>query len=89
MLLINCREVLDTTSPSWTAKPPYLPLYTLNTSEICLGLSQTSFPVSFRTVTKLLAINTPNFIPYSGQSTLQSYPFDMYVGKMLYISNNS
>lgn len=75
----ECRSLLDTASPSWTAHRPYLPLYTLNTTDYCFG--RTGEVPSFRTVTKILNSNAR----YSafGRSSLRSYPFDVYVPQIL------
>ncbi|KDR77578.1 hypothetical protein GALMADRAFT_138664 [Galerina marginata CBS 339.88] len=82
------QSLLDSSSPSWIPQAPFLPLYTMNGTDICLGLAGTPFP-SFRTVTKLLASssNTP-VLPVSGQSTLQDFPFDEYIAPFTFSIHN-
>ncbi|KAF8965066.1 hypothetical protein BDZ97DRAFT_1813442 [Flammula alnicola] len=89
MDILITQSLLDTSSPSWTAQPPYLPLYRLNTTENCLNLITTPYP-SFRTVTKLLAssVYVP-ILPASGHSTLQNYPFDVYIASFSFSTRNA
>ncbi|KDR77571.1 hypothetical protein GALMADRAFT_138660 [Galerina marginata CBS 339.88] len=83
------QSLLDPSSPSWTAQAPFLPLYTMNGTEICLDLAETPYP-SFRTVTKLLSSSyqTP-VLPVSAQSTLQNYPFDEYIAPFTFSTRNT
>ncbi|PPQ74472.1 hypothetical protein CVT26_001109 [Gymnopilus dilepis] len=88
--VVVSQSLLDTSSPSWTAQPPYLPAFTLNSSVDCLGFRDVTYP-SFRTVTKLISssMDVP-LLPRSSpsQSTLQDYPFDVYAAPLtLYVRN--
>ncbi|KAJ7589665.1 hypothetical protein C8J56DRAFT_1076472 [Mycena floridula] len=73
---------LDSSSPSFSIEGPYPPSFQLNNTATCLGI--VPLTPTFRTVSKLIALNTglePEGHPAKsqGSSTLQNYPNDVYV----------
>jgi hypothetical protein len=72
------RGYLDSTSPTFTAFPPYPPVYQYNTTALCNNDVVPVYP-TFRTISKIVGTN-PLASPLQGKSTssLQQYPFDVY-----------
>ncbi|KAF8804302.1 hypothetical protein BYT27DRAFT_7194475 [Phlegmacium glaucopus] len=79
--------LLDTSSPSWTAQPADTPAFRMNSTQICLNLIIPN--PSFRTVTKLIASKENlELQKIAEQSTIQSYPFDVYLAPFLLYTRN-
>ncbi|KJA21283.1 hypothetical protein HYPSUDRAFT_55557 [Hypholoma sublateritium FD-334 SS-4] len=73
-------NLLDSSSPSFTSLPPFVPAYQYNTSLLC-SRSSTIAEYVFRTVIKLLGTyNNPE--ASTMDSSLQDYPFDVYTARI-------
>ncbi|PPR05773.1 hypothetical protein CVT26_010164, partial [Gymnopilus dilepis] len=81
--------LLDSGSPSYNATLIDQPAMRLNSTVICTNSIR--YP-SFRTITKLAAFKDVVFLEGSGtagQSTLQNYPFDVYLAEISIYTLNS